>query len=73
MLQNERCNIAVFSSDHSVPEDIHKNLFRVLCAILNLRVAQRGQPEIDQLLLTKYLSIIDAGRQEGDDGVIKQF
>mmetsp|Transcript_6280 Transcript_6280/g.10221 ORF Transcript_6280/g.10221 Transcript_6280/m.10221 type:complete len:129 (+) Transcript_6280:526-912(+) len=51
LLQNQRSNIMVISYEEQVPEDIHKNLFKVFCAILNLRPNQRGFNMVDDNLL----------------------
>ncbi len=56
-----------------VPEDIQQNLFKVLCAILNLRPGQRGAALIDDSLLNRYLDQISMSRSTTDNNIITQF
>jgi len=47
-------------------EDITKNLFKVCCAILNLRPKQRGLNPLDDGLLKKYLDSLSQGQGSVD-------
>lgn len=54
-------------------DDIAKNLFKICCAILNLRPGQRGLTVIDDNLLMQYLDQININRFLQDDNLLAQF
>ena len=51
-------------------EDITKNLFKVCCAIMNLRPKQRGKNPMDDNLLWKYLEHINETKLDRDTLII---
>lgn len=40
-------------------DDVVKNLFKVLCGILNLSLKQRGQNQLDDKILIQFLDTIN--------------
>ena len=54
-------------------EDITKNLFKVCCAIMNLRPKQRGQNPLDDAILKHYLDAIKQDKSNRDTLVIDQL
>lgn len=47
LLRSQNNNLLIISSQTDYPEDIEKNLFKVLCAILNLKPFQKGEYVMD--------------------------
>ena len=47
VLRSQNNNLVIVSSQPDYPDDIEKNLFKVLCAILNLKSGQKGQYIMD--------------------------
>ena len=54
LIKDHKCNLAIVSKS-TVSDDIHKNLFIVCCAILNLRPIQKAARQLDDNLLRQYL------------------
>lgn len=54
-LRDQKSNIVVSQAGTGALNDIQKNLFKVCCAILNLKVPQMGQASLDEGLLYQYL------------------
>mmetsp|Transcript_39100 Transcript_39100/g.59634 ORF Transcript_39100/g.59634 Transcript_39100/m.59634 type:complete len:84 (-) Transcript_39100:1015-1266(-) len=51
-------------------EDITKNLFKVCCAIQNMRPKQRGQNPLDDNLLRRYLDQVQETKMDRETLVI---
>lgn len=63
VLKDKNCNILIASnSQSSAQNDIQKNLFKICCAILNLRANQRGDLTLDDNVLYQYLDQINPYR-----------
>ena len=47
-------------------DEITQNLFRVLCAIMNLKAANKAYQQLDQNLVNSYLGYIDLNKADQD-------
>ena len=54
LLRSQNTNLKVVSDQPDYPIDIERNLFKVLCSILNLRSNQKGLYVMDEELLEQY-------------------
>lgn len=54
-------------------EDIIKNLFKVLCGILNLQIRQRGHNQLSEDLLKTYCEAIKPNEEEPDFTIMDQL
>ena len=60
LIKEQKNNLTIQSNTHPEQEHIQSNLFKICCAILNLRPGQRGMPYLDDNLLAQYLhQIVD--------------
>lgn len=70
MLRQQRNNLLITSETGSVmseeTDEITQNLFRVLCAIMNLKPANRAYQVLDQNLVNSYLGYIDLNKSDQD-------
>ena len=73
-LRDQKSNLVILEGGKiGNHDDIGKNLFKICCAILNLRPGQRGLPIIDDSLLNQYLDQININRFLLDDNLLTQF
>jgi len=73
LLRGQGNNIQVVSPSPNHPEDIQKNLLKVLCAVMNLRTNQRGGCVLDGELLEQYTEQISTNRFEDDNNFLRQI
>lgn len=77
MLRQQRNNLLLTSQSGSVmseeTDEITQNLFKVLCAIMNLKPANRAYQQLDQNLLNSYLSYIDLNKDDQDILILEQL
>jgi hypothetical protein len=74
MIKDTKNNLTIQSNTLPEQDHIQTNLFKVCCAILNLKPGQRGMPYIDDNLLNQYLDqIITDDRQQSDENLITQI
>lgn len=52
--------------DEHTKEDVLKNLFKILCGIMNMGLRQRGINLIDNKILKQYLDSINFNIQDND-------
>jgi len=60
-VKDQKNNLTIQSNTLPEQDHIQTNLFKICCAILNLRPGQRGMPFIDDNLLLQYLDQLDVG------------
>jgi NAD kinase len=73
-LRDQKSNLVILEGGKGgAPDDIAKNLFKICCAILNLRPGQRGLTILDDHLLQQYLDQIYVNRFLLDDNLLIQF
>ena len=75
-LRDQKSNLVILEGGKQVGginDDIGKNLFKICCAILNLRPGQRGLPSLDDNLLMQYLDQVNINRFLHDDNWLAQF
>lgn len=54
-------------------EDVVKNLFKILCGVMNMRLSQRGINPLDEKILTSYMDAINFNIQDNDLIVLNQM
>ena len=67
LLRQSKKNIFIDPEDgqlHGASEDVTKNLFKVCCAIMNMRPKQRGKNPLDDGILWKYLDHVQSSDHE---------
>ena len=75
-LQKSKQNLLIASDLESFKteqDDVSKNLFKIICAILNLQVNQRGHNYLDDKLLYTYLDAINFNRDDQELVLIDQL
>lgn len=70
LLRNQNNNLLVVSNQEDYPQDIAKNLFKVLCAIFNLKAKQTGLYIMDEELLEQYCEQIESNKFSSDETFI---
>jgi len=58
IIKEQKNNLTIQSNTLPEQDHIQTNLFKICCAILNLKPGQRGMPYIDDNLLAQYLDQI---------------
>ena len=72
-LRDQKSNILVSQGGSGGPDDIQRNLFKVCCAILNLKAPQMGQASLDEGLLYQYLDQVDINSFALDSNLFNQI
>jgi len=62
-----------FRKGHPSEEDYTKNLFKIMCGVLNLRLRQRGHNLIENKLLQNYLKSFSSDKQNIETMLINQM
>ena len=73
LLRSQNTNLLVVSNQDDYPQDIEKNLFKVLCAIFNLKPNQKGLYVMDEELLEQYCEQIETSKFNTDETFIAQI
>jgi hypothetical protein len=73
-VKDQKNNLTIQSNTLPEQDHIQTNLFKICCAILNLRPGQRGMPFIDDNLLLQYLDQLEVGvAYQTDDNLLSQI
>ena len=73
IIKEQKNNLTIQSNTLPEQDHIQSNLFKICCAILNLKPGQRGMPYIDDNLLTQYLDqIVVSEPYPSDDNLLAQ-
>jgi len=73
-VKDQKNNLTIQSNTLPEQDHIQTNLFKICCAILNLRPGQRGMPFIDDNLLLQYLDQLDVGvGYQTDENLLSQI
>jgi len=71
VLRDSNCNVQIASNAQMGGHtDLQKNLFKICCAILNLRANQRGDLTLDDNVLSQYLDQINTHRFSQDQTLV---
>lgn len=72
VLRDNNCNVQIASNAQNGGQtDLQKNLFKICCAILNLRANQRGDLTLDDNVLNQYLEQINSFRFSQDQTLVQ--
>ena len=69
MLQNFKSKFEVTvrkKNSSQSPDDVIKNLFKICCGIMNMRIKQRGINQMDDRILKSFLDAINFDIQDND-------
>jgi len=73
LIKDSKNNLTIQSNTLPEQDHIQTNLFKVCCAILNVKPGMRGMPYIDDNLLNQYLDHVIVGEKyQTDDNLITQ-
>jgi len=76
LLRKHKPSLMVYSQSGEYSgesEDIIKNLFKICCGILNLKLKQRGHNQLDTKLLYSYIDAINFDHPNPDFIVMDQL
>ena len=72
-IRDQKSNILISQGGSSGPDEIQRNLFKVCCAILNLKPPHIGHPNLDDGVLHQYLDTIDINHFATDSNLFNQL
>lgn len=61
------------SNDYHASDDVVKNLFKILCGVMNFRLQQRGQNPMDDKVLNTFLDAINMDIADDDIVLMNQL